>query len=244
MNRYYYDLHIHSCLSPCGDDDMTPGNIAGMAMLKGLNIIALTDHNSCKNCPAFFDACRNFGIVPIAGMELTTAEDIHIVCLFYELEQAMSFDREIEKHRQKIKNRPEIFGRQLIFDSEDSLCGEEENLLINATDLDVAAALDLVRQFGGLAYPAHIDRPTNGMVETLGLIPHEYGFSCVEYRDRSKKEDYTARFGLEKMKTVFSSDAHYLENINEAENFFEFDEDPYCGQASAKILLNYLRTGN
>ena len=82
MNRYYYDLHIHSCLSPCGDNDNTPNNIAGMATLCGLNIVALTDHNSCKNCPAFFAAAKKYGIIPIAGMELTTSEDIHIVCLF------------------------------------------------------------------------------------------------------------------------------------------------------------------
>ena len=86
MSRYYYDLHIHSCLSPCGDDDMTPANIAGMASLKGLTLLALTDHNSCRNCPAFFEACNAFGIVPVAGMELTTAEDIHLIVLFPTLE--------------------------------------------------------------------------------------------------------------------------------------------------------------
>lgn len=80
--KFYYDLHIHSILSPCGDDDNTPNNIAGMASLCGLNIIALTDHNSAKNCPAFFEAARKYGIIPVAGMELTTSEDIHVVCLF------------------------------------------------------------------------------------------------------------------------------------------------------------------
>ena len=81
MKRYYYDLHIHSCLSPCGDDDSTPDSIAGMGELNGLDIMALTDHNTCKNCPAFFEAALRHGILPIAGMELTTAEDIHAVCL-------------------------------------------------------------------------------------------------------------------------------------------------------------------
>ena len=85
MKRYYYDLHIHSCLSPCADDENTPNNVAGIASLSGLNIIALTDHNSTANCPAFFAACERFGITPIAGMELTTSEDIHVVCLFEEL---------------------------------------------------------------------------------------------------------------------------------------------------------------
>ena len=86
MTGYFYDLHIHSCLSPCADDDMTPANIAGMAALPGLNLVALTDHNSCKNCPAFFAHAKRYGIVPVAGMELTTAEDIHVICLFSDLE--------------------------------------------------------------------------------------------------------------------------------------------------------------
>jgi predicted metal-dependent phosphoesterase TrpH len=92
MTKYSYDLHIHSCLSPCADDDMTPANIAGMAAVQGLGIAALTDHNSAKNCPAFFRHAKKYGIVPIAGMELTTAEDIHVICLFPTLENALEFD--------------------------------------------------------------------------------------------------------------------------------------------------------
>ena len=109
MTKKYYDLHIHSCLSPCGDEDNTPNNIAGMASLCGLNILALTDHNSCKNCPAFFEATKKYGITPIAGMELTTSEDIHVVCLFEELDDAMRFDEYVTQKQIKIKNRPEIF---------------------------------------------------------------------------------------------------------------------------------------
>ena len=99
---------MHSCLSPCGDDDMTPNNIAGMGVLNGLNIMALTDHNTSKNCPAFFKAAKKNGIIPIAGMELTTAEDIHIVCLFPELEAAMEFDNTVDLHRIKYPNRTDI----------------------------------------------------------------------------------------------------------------------------------------
>ena len=119
MNRYFYDFHLHSCLSPCADDDMTPSNIAGMASLVGLNLLALTDHNSVKNTPAFYEACKRFGIIPIAGMELTTAEEIHVVCLFETLEGALAFGDEVEKRRVRIKNRAEIFGNQLIVDTED-----------------------------------------------------------------------------------------------------------------------------
>ena len=125
MSRYYYDLHVHSCLSPCADDDMTPANIAGMASLKGLTLLALTDHNSCGNCPAFFDACKAFGIVPVAGMELTTAEDIHLIVLFPTLEQAMDFDKEVHRRIIPVKNRPEIFGNQRIVDCDDNVLSEE-----------------------------------------------------------------------------------------------------------------------
>ena len=78
----FADLHIHSCLSPCADDDMTPADAAGMARLAGADVAALTDHNSAANCPAFFAACEAYGVVPVGGMELTTAEEIHLVCLF------------------------------------------------------------------------------------------------------------------------------------------------------------------
>ena len=99
MSKFYYDLHIHSCLSPCGDNDSTPDSIAGMGELNELNLMAITDHNSLKNAPAFFKAAERHGIIPVAGMELTTAEDIHIVCLFEFLSDALSFDSELEKRK-------------------------------------------------------------------------------------------------------------------------------------------------
>ena len=112
--RYYYDLHIHSCLSPCGDNDMTPDSIAGMGELNGLDIMALTDHNTLKNCPAFFKAAKRHGIIPVAGTELTTAEDIHAVCLFPTLSGAMEFENVLESKRIKIKNRPDISGNSAL----------------------------------------------------------------------------------------------------------------------------------
>ena len=108
MALFTYDLHVHSCLSPCGDDEMTPCNIAGMAFLAGVRIVALTDHNSCKNCPAFFAACEEYGVTPVPGCELTTSEEIHMVCLFEGLKQAMDFDEAIQPYRMMLKNRVEI----------------------------------------------------------------------------------------------------------------------------------------
>lgn len=227
MNKYYYDLHIHSCLSPCADDDNTPANIVGMAALSGLNIIALTDHNSTKNCPAFFDAAKAFGIIAVAGMELTTSEDIHVICLFEELDDAMKFGEEIQKHIIQIRNRPDIFGRQLIVDSDDTVIGEEEYLLSNATDISVDDVPALVSSFGGICYPAHIDREANGIIAVLGTIPKSSDFNAVEFHRGDKIADYEEKFSLEKKVKLICSDAHYLEDIKDKENYFLLDDEPY-----------------
>ena len=224
MKNYYYDLHIHSCLSPCGDDDMTPNNIAGMGVVAKLDIMALTDHNTCRNCPAFFKAAQNQGIVPVAGMELTTAEDIHLVCLFENLEDAMRFDKEINAHRTLIPNRVDIFGHQFIMDENDEVIGTDEHFLSIATDVTVDEAPALVEKFGGICYPAHIDREANGIVATLGVFPDLPEFPCAEYHDADKTKGYEERFPLLKEKPcVISSDAHYLWDISGRLNCFELD---------------------
>ncbi len=240
MNRYYYDLHIHSCLSPCAQDDMTPANIAGMASLKGLTLLALTDHNSCRNCPAFFEACNAFGIVPVPGMELTTAEDIHLIVLFPTLEQAMDFDGQIHPRILPVKNRPDIFGNQWVVDSDDNLLETEETLLINATDLDVDSAVKLVERYGGVVYPAHIDRPSNGMIAILGSVPKEYGFSCVEFNDYGQRDKILAEQELNCI-TLCSSDAHELGRINEAEHFLDLEDEPYSSALVRRRLIEFLK---
>ena len=236
MSRYYYDMHIHSCLSPCGDDDMTPNNIAQMATLKSLNILALTDHNSVKNCPAFVAACKKQGIIPIPGMEITTSEDIHMVCLFRTLEDAMRFGGEVEKNRVLIENRKDIFGNQLILDKDDGIVGEERYMLPNATNLSLEEAAELVRKMNGLCYPAHIDRPANGIIAVLGDIPVRPEFTCVEFYTPENEASYREKYpALKGKKRVISSDAHYLWDINEAENWFDIDDEPY---SSALVIDN------
>lgn len=238
MSRYFYDLHIHSCLSPCAGDDMTPANIAGMAVLAGVQIAALTDHNTTKNCPAFFKACKQYGLVPVAGMELTTAEDIHIICLFETLEAAMDFDTALQAHRILIPNRPKVFGNQLIVDEEDNVLGQEENLLINATSLDLDSAVHLAAQYGAAVYPAHVDRQGNGILAILGDMPASPRFATVEFHDREKIADYERDYPqlVGKMKVV-CSDSHYLENMPDAENALEIFDEPY---SSALVRANLI----
>ena len=230
MNRYYYDFHLHSCLSPCADDDNTPSNLAGMGVVSGLNIMALTDHNTCKNCPAFFEAAKRNGIIPIAGMELTTSEDIHIIFLFEELENAMEFSREIEKRRILFKNRVDVYGEQIIMDGEDNKIGVEEYLLTPATTVSVDECPALAEKFGGICYPAHIDRQANGIIATLGTFPDIKGFNCVEFHDKDKIEEYREKYDLGKRLALVCSDAHFLWDIRDKENYFDIDDEPYSSK--------------
>ncbi len=243
MSRYYYDLHIHSCLSPCGDNDNTPNNLVGMGVLAGLQIMALTDHNTCRNCPAFFEAARRQGIVPVPGMELTTAEDIHMVCLFPTLEAAMAFDEEICHRRILVPNRPDIFGDQLVMNGEDEVIGTEEYLLSNATTVSVEESVPLTQQFGGVCYPAHIDREANGILAVLGALPPDEEFPTVELHDGSREAEYRAAHDLAHSRVVVGSDAHYLWDIRDKEHWLELEDEPYSGALVRQRLIDCLRRG-
>lgn len=236
MTRYYYDLHMHSALSPCADDDCTPYNLVGMGVLAGLQLMALTDHNTCRNCPAFFEAARRQGIIPVAGMELTTAEDIHMVCLFPTLEAALAFDEEISRRRILVANRPDIFGNQYVFGKDDEVVGEEPYFLSNATSVTVEESFPLVKSFGGVCYPAHIDREANGIIATLGTLPPELPITCVELHNGDKEREYR-RFLPKDCEVLVSSDAHFLWDVRDKTHFLELDDEPYSSQKVRDSLI-------
>ena len=236
--RVPYDLHVHSCLSPCGDAGMTPNSIAGMASLNGLKLLALTDHNTTGNCAAFYTACRRYGVVPVAGAELTTAEDIHLVALFRSLEAALDFNHELDAHRILYPNRPEIFGEQLYVDDSDAVLASEPNLLTNALSLSLDEVANLVRRFDAAVYPAHIDRESNGAIAVLGDFPHESRFSAFELHSGALLSEYSTRFALTGLSPVVSSDAHVLWDISEGENALSLE-----GESEEEIrasLFTYL----
>ena len=140
----------------------------------------------------------------------------------------MEFDRALEAHLAPIKNRPEIFGNQIVMNADDEPIGEVGELLITGTDLWAGDAVDFARSFGAHVHPAHIDRTSNGMIAILGDIPLEYHFDCVEFRDGGMAEEYYAKYkSISKTNMVVSSDAHHLWDMNEAVNYFEIDDEPY-----------------
>ncbi|MCI8360275.1 MAG: PHP domain-containing protein [Clostridiales bacterium] len=212
--QLHYDFHMHSCLSPCGSEDMTPYNLVNMAALQGLEAIALTDHNSSRNCPAAIAAGREAGITVIPGMELTTSEEAHVVCLFPTLSAALEFDRLVYARLPDIANRPDIFGDQWIMDEGDQITDAIPKLLINATDISLMEVTSLVGRYGGFCYPAHIDKNAYSILASLGDFPPECGFRAAEISAAGQVEALTARYPiLQTLPLVCSSDAHYLEQI-------------------------------
>lgn len=219
----YYDFHIHSALSPCGDNDMTPNNIVNMAKICGLDAIAVSDHNSVRNVPAVMEAGKRVGIAVLPAMEVETEEGVHILTLYPDLSAAEEVANAVYSALPYIKNRPEIFGQQLIMDSDDNTVGIEEKLLISPCAISIDLLYSMVKSVGGLFVPAHIDRHSYSILTVLGFMPDNLGIKTVEISKNTT--DVSAyldgRPELKKYKVLRNSDAHYLENISEKDAFLE-----------------------
>ncbi len=237
MGAFWYDLHLHSCLSPCGGDDMTPNNLVNMAALLGYEIIALTDHNTSRNTPAAVQAGIKAGITVVPGMELTTAEEAHVVCLFPTPQQALAFENRIRIDWIRFPNDAKIFGNQWILDEEDKKIGEEPDLLISATAVSVNQVFGLAQSFGGTAFPAHVDKNAYSVIASLGAIPPEAGFRAAEISLSGNIEHMKLQNPeLAGMFLLQNSDAHYLENMPDPSRQIELAEN------SALCLVETLRT--
>ena len=235
MQKYYYDLHLHSCLSPCGDMDMTPNNLVNMAKLLGLDIIALTDHNTCLNCEAAMQVGDAIGVLVLPGMELTTSEDIHAVCLFPTLEKALAFSQYVDDNRIHIKNKADIYGRQVIMNEDDEEIGEIEDLLLPGSFIGMYDAYRKAKEFGGICYPAHIDRDSLSILSVLGEIDPYCGFKTAELADINNLDALKEKHPiLNELHIITCSDAHYLENMKDAANTMELSE------LSREAVIEYL----
>jgi len=223
--KIYTDFHIHTALSPCGDSDMTPNNIINMAKIKGLDVIAITDHNSCENALVCIEVGKKNGLLVIPGMELQTREDVHVVCLFNDIDSAMNFQDYVYSKLPPLKNNENLFGEQLVFDQEDNVICHNERLLLTASDLTLNDAFNKVNELNGAFIPAHVDRDTFGIIYSLGFIPKDLTMSTLEYSSEEGIKSLVNRGIVEKnYNFIHSSDAHYLENILERQNMVEIDE--------------------
>ncbi len=214
---YSYDLHIHSALSPCAEEEMTPLNIVRMAMIKSLDFIAVADHNAMDNVAVCVAHGRTYDVIVVPAMELQTSEDIHLLCLFPTVEAITAFDEAIAPLRLQVPHRPEKFGRQLIFDETDAILSERSDSLFAPVQIALGRAKELVEAFGGFLLPAHIDRRSNSIVANLGFIPPELGITAVEISTGSPtaKEYLSSDTYRGHYRILRNSDAHRLEDLSE-----------------------------
>jgi predicted metal-dependent phosphoesterase TrpH len=214
----YYDLHIHSCLSPCADDDMTPNNICNMAFIKGLDVIAITDHNSCRNLPAFDVCAKNVGIKLIYGCELQTIEEVHVLGLFQTLAEAMSMQEWIDEKLKHTEFDPAYFGNELEMNEKDEVIQRLDHLLIISLDATIDVTIDAIHSHHGSAVLAHAAGRTNSICVQLGFIPKDLPYDAIEVK---KEEDMTYIKKIHPWITddntlwLMDSDAHRLVDIHE-----------------------------
>ncbi len=223
-----YDLHIHSALSPCADDQMTPANIVGFAKLNGLDAVAIADHNAIANVKVAMEVGKVYDVVVVPAMELQTCEDVHVLCLFDKFENLQSFYDSI--HFANIQNRAEIFGEQWILDEDDNVIGTEQRMLLVASEVSAEEVVSLAQKYDGVAVAAHIDREENGIVSILGTVTED--FSVVELSPTATSD---VQIHCQGKKVITNSDAHVLEDIGSANGELEILE------LSAKGILQALR---
>lgn len=232
--KVYYDLHLHSCLSPCGHEDMTPNNIVNMSIIKGLNVIALTDHNTMKNCPAAMKVGKEAGLLLIPGMEIQTKEDVHVVALFPSLALAEAMEKKLDAHRLLLPHCPEKFGDQLVLDEKDRVVDTYPYTLLASIDLGIDEIVRYVNDMGGVVFPAHINKQSNSVLANLGFMSPDWDIGAIEIFRASENQDLVEKY-QETYHILCNSDAHYLQDISEPVHYLELQE------GTIEEVIQYLR---
>lgn len=214
MTLYRADLHIHTCLSPCGSLDMSPTVIVETALARELDIIAITDHNSTLQCCEIQALGTEAGLTVFAGAEVCTREEAHCLALFGTEDSRAAFQEYLDRHLPPVPNDPERFGDQVWVNRNDEIMGEAPYLLISALDQNVNQVAAFVKKLGGLFIAAHVERPSFSLISQLGFIDPSLPLDAIEYTDASRfarlqsEQKYLSNYT-----SYPASDAHYPEQI-------------------------------
>jgi len=215
LKEFAIDLHIHSALSPCAEEEMTPNNIVAVAKEIGLDIVAITDHNTAENAAAAVRAGDRLGLAVVPGMEVQTREEVHIVCLFASVPTALDWQETVYRSLPDQPNREEVFGPQLIIDDQNQVIGRLNRMLLTSTSLSVEQVVAGVSDLGGICIPSHVDRPAYSLIGSLGFIPPGLPIKTVEISRNITAEKAFAKFPmLDSYALIGSSDAHRLSEIS------------------------------
>lgn len=224
LKTFKADLHIHTCLSPCGDLKMTPQKIIYQVLKNKIDIIAICDHNTAENVPALINAANGKNVVVLPGMEICSKEEIHVLALFEKIETAFEMQSKVYDKLQG-QNNPDVFGLQVIGNEFDEVLGFNDKLLIGAVDLSVEEIVNKVHKQGGLAIASHIDRESYSVISQIGFIPETLRFDALEISPRISCEDARKRFPEYQNYTfIQNSDAHFIDDIGKCLTEFHLEE--------------------
>jgi hypothetical protein len=226
------DLHVHTALSPCADSDMKPLQTLLTAEQHSIAVLGVVDHSSARNAWAVLDVAEAFDVRVFVGLEVESAEGVHILALFDTAETAMAMDGFVAEHLPDLANRPDIFGEQHLVDGLGHLVGFDPRLLATAIDLSIEEIAEQTAAYGGMSLPAHIDRQANGLLPVLGFVPPGLRVDAFELSRHTSPADARRRWPqLAGLPLVMSSDAHYLEDIGAAATWISRDLAHASGSA-------------
>ncbi|MDR3577124.1 MAG: PHP domain-containing protein [Anaerolineaceae bacterium] len=180
MKTYRADLHVHTVLSPCAEIEMIPPLIVETALERGIQLIAITDHNASANIAAVQKAAEGKDLIVWAGMELQTKEEVHVLCLFDTLEQSRALQAFVSTRLPPIENRIDFFGEQFVVDETGDFLRRETQLLLTSADITINEAWEQVTNLGGMLIPAHVNRKAFGLIANLGLVPEDIPIQVLE----------------------------------------------------------------
>jgi PHP family Zn ribbon phosphoesterase len=214
MKTFIAELHVHTVLSPCAEIEMIPPFIVQEALEHGINLIAITDHNATANVRAVQQAAAGSELVVLAGMEIQTREEVHMLCLFDTPEQAEAWQSTVDLYLPDQPNNPDYFGEQFVVDAQGDFVRREERLLLSSANLSLHEAVEGVRALGGLSIPAHVNRKAYGLLENLGLVPTDVAFDALEISRHLNLNEATSKYPqLKGYPLIQSGDVHRLDEF-------------------------------
>ncbi len=209
-----YDLHIHSGLSPCAEDEMSPNNIVQMAKLHHLDLISVCDHNSTLQQEVLSKVAQKHGIEYWFGIEINTIEEVHVCAYFKKFDHIQRFQSTLNHYFRKIENKKDIFGNQFVYDENDNRIDEYPYLLLNSLDLSLENCIRFIHQNHGKAVLAHIYGRENGIIQQLGFIPENIYIDGVEVTTAEEIKRFETEYPqYQNLPILINSDAHRLCDI-------------------------------
>lgn len=209
-----FDLHIHSALSACAENSLSPGRLVDRASQAGITLLALTDHNASANVSPTVEAGRRHGVGVIPGIEVTTREEAHVLALFDDLDRLADWQAVVDAALPAASNRPEFFGHQIVYDAADEIVGVDERLRQVGIGLGIDAITEAVHDRGGVVIPAHVFRRRNSLTSQLGFIDPTAVYDAVEVTATEwRREQRWLGQRLAGFPVVAGSDTHFLEDV-------------------------------